>query len=58
VVSQTKIEFVYKELNIFRATSASSGVRKRPHLITPFFISVHHIEFLYTNAVSVCETTQ
>jgi hypothetical protein len=28
VVSQTEIEFVYKKLNIFRSTSASSGVQK------------------------------
>jgi hypothetical protein len=28
VVSQTEIEFVYKKLNIFRTTSASSGVQK------------------------------
>jgi hypothetical protein len=28
VVSQTEIEFVYGKLNIFRTTSASSGVQK------------------------------
>jgi hypothetical protein len=28
VVSQTEIEFVHTQLNIFRTTSASSGVQK------------------------------
>jgi hypothetical protein len=28
VVSHTEIEFVYKELNIYRTTSASSGVQE------------------------------
>jgi hypothetical protein len=52
MVLQTEIEFVHKKLNIFRTTSASSGVL----VLSTKFISVL-LSFLYTNSISVCETT-
>jgi hypothetical protein len=44
VVSQTEIEFVNNNLNIFRTTDDALVVR-------------HILNFLFTNSISVFETT-
>jgi hypothetical protein len=57
-----EIEFVYKKLNIFGTTSASSGVlvlELKMHFRTPddALVVRNILSFLYTNSMSVCETT-
>jgi hypothetical protein len=51
--SQTKKEFVYKKLDIFRTTSPSSGV----HTPDDAPVVRNILIFLHTNSFSVCETT-